>query len=244
MCERERKDIRRSSSVSALVAEVDSQSFFRKKKPWHSSAYKDRLYRFSFHLLEWICGRFGTTIVVANPSMGAEDPVIHVFSGRSYGLRNYLLRVRKQLQEEEKRYSEKDSEKEESMEQETHLSGKRRRNDTSASNHPKWNCDHKKKQRKHLTTWMNAHRFTYNWYVAFAEDNYRRFGDARGLPSAVGKKKKKQMRDLPKMPTRKWVVKKAYMGWIQSAVDGCTRANQVWSYVSVLRCSRCCDLHF
>lgn len=60
-------------------------------------AHKDRLCRFAFELVEWLCELNGTEIVVANnESLSPQQEmvedlmaIIHCFSCRLYGLRNY-----------------------------------------------------------------------------------------------------------------------------------------------------------
>lgn len=60
-------------------------------------AHKDRLCRFAFELVEWLCELNGTKIVVANnESLSPQQEmvedlmaIIHCFSCRLYGLRNY-----------------------------------------------------------------------------------------------------------------------------------------------------------
>ena len=63
--------------------------------------YEDRLARFGFDLLSWVCGRYGTEIVVIN-SREAVSPqeemvqdliaIITSFSAKLYGLRSHKTR--------------------------------------------------------------------------------------------------------------------------------------------------------
>lgn len=62
-------------------------------------AHKDRLSRFSFELIQQICKKFGTKLIVANKRNGKENPdseltedlmsIITVFTARYYGKRKY-----------------------------------------------------------------------------------------------------------------------------------------------------------
>lgn len=64
--------------------------------------YKDRLVRFGFELIEWICNQFNTEIVVLNDSQSSPKKemvsdlisIIHVFSCRIYGLRKYKTKIK------------------------------------------------------------------------------------------------------------------------------------------------------
>ena len=64
--------------------------------------YKDRLIRFGFELIEWICNQFNTEIVVLNDSQSSPKKemvsdlisIIHVFSCRIYGLRKYKTKIK------------------------------------------------------------------------------------------------------------------------------------------------------
>jgi putative resolvase len=73
-------------------------------------AHKDRLARFGFELIEWLCQLDGAKIVVLNQDCWAGDPrsnlsperemvedilaIVHVFSGRLYGLRKYKTKIK------------------------------------------------------------------------------------------------------------------------------------------------------
>ena len=65
-------------------------------------AHKDRLARFGFELIEWLCQLDGTKIVVLNQdNLSAQREmvedilaIIHVFSSRLYGLRKYKTQIK------------------------------------------------------------------------------------------------------------------------------------------------------
>jgi len=68
-------------------------------------AHKDRLARFGFELIEWIVQQSGGKIVVLKQTNLSPEPeltndllsILHVFSCRMHGLRNYKNQVRKAL---------------------------------------------------------------------------------------------------------------------------------------------------
>lgn len=80
-------------------------------------AHRDRLCRFAFDLVEWIFQRHGAKLVVLHTKMEsleselAEDlmSIVHVFSARSYGHRNYGKK-RKKGQDQEDQTTSGDSE--------------------------------------------------------------------------------------------------------------------------------------
>ena len=67
--------------------------------------YKDRVVRFGFDLVEWICQRFGTEIIVLNDKKTSPEnelvndliSIIHVFSCRIYGLRKYKKTIKEEI---------------------------------------------------------------------------------------------------------------------------------------------------
>src|SRR5690606_36630920 len=69
--------------------------------------YKDRLTRFAYDLIEWLAEENGCKITVINIKKTSpqqeliEDlmTIIHVFSERLYGLRQYKNKLRKELKE-------------------------------------------------------------------------------------------------------------------------------------------------
>jgi len=70
-------------------------------------AHKDRLTRFGFELIEWIIQQSGGRIVVLKQTDLSPEPeltndllnILHVFSCRMHGLRNYKSQVRQALSE-------------------------------------------------------------------------------------------------------------------------------------------------
>lgn len=64
-------------------------------------AYKDRLCRFGFDLIEWICKLHNTKIVVLNQTNNSSEQelsedimsIIHVFSCKQMGKRKYKIKV-------------------------------------------------------------------------------------------------------------------------------------------------------
>jgi putative resolvase len=65
-------------------------------------AHKDRLARFGFELIEWLCQIDGTKIVVLNQDNLSPEremvedilAIVHVFSCRLYGLRKYKVKIK------------------------------------------------------------------------------------------------------------------------------------------------------
>jgi len=72
-------------------------------------AHKDRLARFGFELIEWIVQQNGGEIVVLKQTNCSPEQeltndllsILHVFSCRMHGLRNYKTQVRQALSEQE-----------------------------------------------------------------------------------------------------------------------------------------------
>jgi predicted site-specific integrase-resolvase len=72
-------------------------------------AHRDRLARFGFELIEWIVQQNGGKIVVLKQTNYSPEQeltndllsILHVFSCRMHGLRNYRTQVRKVLSEQE-----------------------------------------------------------------------------------------------------------------------------------------------
>lgn len=64
-------------------------------------AHKDRLCRFGFDLISWLCGKFETKILVLDQKNLSPEremvedilAIVHVFSCRLYGLRKYKKRI-------------------------------------------------------------------------------------------------------------------------------------------------------
>ena len=67
--------------------------------------YKDRVVRFGFDFVEWLCQRFGTEIVVLNDKNTSPEnelvndliSIIHVFSCRIYRLRKYKKTIKEEM---------------------------------------------------------------------------------------------------------------------------------------------------
>lgn len=67
--------------------------------------YKDRVVRFGFDFVEWICQRFGTEIVILNDKKTSPEnelvndliSIIHIFSYRIYGLRKYKKTIKEEM---------------------------------------------------------------------------------------------------------------------------------------------------
>lgn len=66
-------------------------------------AHKDRLCRFGFEIIEWLCAKQGCQLVVLNDTQLSPQEelvsdlifIIHVFSCRIYGLRKYTSKITK-----------------------------------------------------------------------------------------------------------------------------------------------------
>lgn len=71
-------------------------------------AHPDRLVRFGFELVKWLCERTGCELVVLNERKLSPEQelvadmlsIIHCFSSRLYGLRKYQKQVKEALQED------------------------------------------------------------------------------------------------------------------------------------------------
>jgi putative resolvase len=72
-------------------------------------AYRDRLCRFGFELIEWLLGKYDTRILVLHssppntPDALSEDllAVVAVFSARAHGMRKYKRTLQKELEGDE-----------------------------------------------------------------------------------------------------------------------------------------------
>jgi putative resolvase len=66
-------------------------------------AHRDRLVRFGFDLIQWLCDEYNVTLsIIDNEQMSPSEEmtkdlisIIHVFSSRFYGLRNYAEKIKK-----------------------------------------------------------------------------------------------------------------------------------------------------
>lgn len=71
-------------------------------------AHPDRLVRFGFELIKWLCEKTGCELVVLHERKLSPEQelvadmlsIIHCFSSRLYGLKNYQKQVRQALQED------------------------------------------------------------------------------------------------------------------------------------------------
>lgn len=78
-------------------------------------AYSDRLVRFGFPLIEWLCQKAGCKLVVLNQRKLSPEQelvedilsILHCFSSRLYGLRKYKNQVKKAVQDKESKPDEK-----------------------------------------------------------------------------------------------------------------------------------------
>ena len=78
-------------------------------------AYSDRLVRFGFPLVEWICKQGECELMVLNERKLSPEQelvedilsILHCFSSRLYGLRKYKSQVKKSIQEKESEPDEK-----------------------------------------------------------------------------------------------------------------------------------------
>lgn len=78
-------------------------------------AYSDRLVRFGFPLIEWLCQKTECKLVVLNERQLSPEQelvedilsILHCFSSRLYGLRKYKTKVKKAIQDKESQPDEK-----------------------------------------------------------------------------------------------------------------------------------------
>ncbi len=78
-------------------------------------AYSDRLVRFGFPLIEWLCKQGKCELVVLNERKLSPEQelvedilsILHCFSSRLYGLRKYKTQVAKSIQEKKSKPNEK-----------------------------------------------------------------------------------------------------------------------------------------
>ena len=117
--ERQVEFLRQSYPNSELVREVGSGLNFKRRKfialleriykgdvGQLVCAYPDRLVRFGFPLIEWLCQQAGCELVVLNERKLSPEQelvedilsILHCFSARLYGLRKYKKQVEKAVQ--------------------------------------------------------------------------------------------------------------------------------------------------
>ena len=78
-------------------------------------AYSDRLVRFGFPLIEWLCKQGECELLVLNERKLSPEQelvedilsILHCFSSRLYGLRKYKTQVQKSIQEKESKPNQK-----------------------------------------------------------------------------------------------------------------------------------------
>lgn len=81
-------------------------------------AYPDRLVRFGFELVKWICERSECQLLVLHDTQLSPEQelvqdmlsIIHCFSARLYGLRKYKKQIKQELQDENAPQSRSDKE--------------------------------------------------------------------------------------------------------------------------------------
>ncbi|NEP01503.1 MAG: IS607 family transposase [Symploca sp. SIO2E9] len=118
--ERQAEFLRQKYPEAELVTEVGSGLNFKRRKLLKILervcagdirsliiAYSDRLVRFGFPLVEWLCEQNGVKLVVLNQrSLSPQEElvedilaILHCFSARLYGLRKYEKQARKAIQD-------------------------------------------------------------------------------------------------------------------------------------------------
>ncbi|KOR33625.1 MULTISPECIES: IS607 family transposase [Planktothricoides] len=124
--------LRHAYPSSEIVQEIGSGLNFKRKKliaileriyradvGCLVCAYPDRIVRFGFPLIEWLCDQAGCKLVVLNQRNLSPErelvedilSILHCFSARLYGLRKYKKQVEKVLQEKSQKLNdETDSE--------------------------------------------------------------------------------------------------------------------------------------
>ena len=103
--------IARGSAVDEWISEIGGGLNFKRPKfsdlldrsvrselPTLVIAHKDRLARCGYELLAHLCETHGCQIVVRNTeSLSPEQELLHCFSSRLYGLRNYRKAIQKAM---------------------------------------------------------------------------------------------------------------------------------------------------
>ncbi|NEP00021.1 MAG: IS607 family transposase [Symploca sp. SIO2E9] len=119
--ERQAEFLRQHYPEARIVTEVGSGLNFKRRKLLKILeqvcagninslviAYSDRLVRFGFPLLEWLCQQNGVKLVVLNQrDLSPQEElvedilaILHCFSARLYGLRKYQKQASKAIQEQ------------------------------------------------------------------------------------------------------------------------------------------------
>ncbi len=126
--ERQIKFLRSKYPEGELVQEIGSGLNFKRRKLLSILeriyqgdigklvvAYSDRLVRFGFPLIEWLCKQGECELLVLNERQLSPEQelvedilsILHCFSSRLYGLRKYQAQVTKSIQEKESKPNEK-----------------------------------------------------------------------------------------------------------------------------------------
>ncbi|WYL97784.1 MAG: IS607 family transposase [Gloeotrichia echinulata IR180] len=119
--QRQLEHLRQRYPVSEIVSETGSGLNFKRKKflaileriidgdiQRLVVAHPDRLVRFGFELVKWLCTKFECELVVLNDRKLSPEQelvqdmlsIIHCFSSRLYGLRKYKSTIKEELQKE------------------------------------------------------------------------------------------------------------------------------------------------
>ena len=119
--QRQLEHLRTKYSEAEIISEVGSGLNFKRKKFLSILeriidgdiqrlvvAHPDRLVRFGFELVKWLCTKFECELVVLNDRKLSPEQelvqdmlsIIHCFSSRLYGLRKYKSTIKEELQKE------------------------------------------------------------------------------------------------------------------------------------------------
>jgi excisionase family DNA binding protein len=119
--QRQLEHLRTRYSEAEIISEVGSGLNFKRKKFLSILeriidgdiqrlviAHPDRLVRFGFELVKWLCTKFECELVVLNDRKLSPEQelvqdllsIIHCFSSRLYGLRKYKSTIKEDLQKE------------------------------------------------------------------------------------------------------------------------------------------------
>lgn len=119
--QRQLEHLRRRYPEAEIISEVGSGLNFKRKKflaileriidgdiQRLVVAHPDRLVRFGFELVKWLCTKFECELVVLNDRKLSPEQelvqdmlsIIHCFSSRLYGLRKYKSTIKEELQKE------------------------------------------------------------------------------------------------------------------------------------------------
>jgi putative resolvase len=119
--QRQLEHLRTRYSEAEVISEVGSGLNFKRKKFLSILeriidgdiqrlvvAHPDRLVRFGFELVKWLCTKFECELVVLNDRKLSPEQelvqdmlsIIHCFSSRLYGLRKYKSTIKEELQKE------------------------------------------------------------------------------------------------------------------------------------------------